>query len=127
MLRLSLVLALLAAIGALLVAQLKTKPDLEGVRTELASAKTSLDEAQKGKMASDKAAKEAKAAAEVAVRLSNDFKEKFEVAASDATTQKQRADKLASELETTMKSKNETQAELGRWVALGIKPDEIVS
>jgi len=125
MLRIALIIALLAAMGSLAVSFLNTKPKLEALKGDLAFTKTSLEETT-GKL-TQTSAELKKTAGELETR-SKDLettKTELEEASTAAANNKRRADKLDTDLATNIKAKNEAQAELAQWQALGVKPDQV--
>jgi uncharacterized protein (DUF3084 family) len=126
MLRLLLVLALLVALGTVAIVELKVRPDVGQLRTDLADTKDQLTKTTAEKNDAVKRGNEAKALADKVSKELSDTKATLETALAESTSQRARADKLATELSTTTKSKNEAQTELAQWKALGVTVDQIV-
>ena len=125
MLRLALVLALVAGIAALVVNFVVTKPAIEQQTATLGDTQSKLtaETAARGKAEAD--AKLAKANAEKAGKELSETKTALETASNDATMQKTRADKLATDLNKASKERNEANQELARWQALGVQPEQV--
>lgn len=126
MLRIALIIALLAAIGSLALTFLHTKPTVETLRGDLASTKTTLEETS-GKLAQTSADLK-KTAGELETRSKDleSTKTQLEETSTAAANNKRRADQLDATLAKTTKEKNDAQAELAQWQALGVKPDQVV-
>jgi hypothetical protein len=125
MLRIALILALLAAIGSLTLSILVTKPTVTDLRDNLASTSQQLSDTQ-ATLETTKAdlKKTSTELASTSTDLESTRAQLEEVSATAATT-KRRADSLEANLTKTTREKNEAQAELAQWQALGIKPDQV--
>jgi hypothetical protein len=55
----------------------------------------------------------------------SETKQDLEKSQTEEATQRARADKASTELAKTQKERNESREELARWLALGVKPEEI--
>jgi len=125
MLRIALILALLAAIGSLTLSFLVTQPTVTDLRTNLASTTQQLGETQATLETTKSELK--KTSTELASK-SSDLeltRAQLEEVSATAATTKRRADSLEANLTKTTREKNEAQAELAQWQALGIKPDQV--
>lgn len=125
MLRLCLVLALLAAGASLYFGQMVVKPKVDDLTQNLETKTTELTTAQGEKAKAEKESKEAKAAADKAVKELSDTKGALEAKTAEASEQRTRADDLAGKLETNTKELTSARQELGRWKVLGIQPNQI--
>lgn len=125
MLRIALILALLAAIGSLTLAILVTKPTVQDLRVNLADTSQQLSDTQ-GTLETTKADLK-KTSTDLASTASDleSTKTQLEEVSAIAATSKRRADNLEANLTKTTREKNEAQAELAQWDALGLKPDQI--
>ncbi|MFM7102129.1 MAG: hypothetical protein ACKO3N_13270 [Verrucomicrobiota bacterium] len=125
MLRLGLILALLAGIGSLVVTFLVTKPKVEELTGNLASTTEQLNSTQQQLADTTKREKAAAAAAEKAQQELATTRTDLETKTREASVQKSRADKLDTDLNKTVKEKNDAQAQLAQWDALGVKPEQV--
>jgi hypothetical protein len=125
MLRIALILALLAAGGALVVSQFVTKPKVDELNTTLANTQQELETTTTAKNKAESEAKVAKAAAEKAGKELADAKTARDEAAAEAQKQTTRADRLQNEFNTVSKDRNEARQQLAQWEALGVRPDQI--
>lgn len=125
MLRLGLILALLAGIGSLVVTFLVTKPKVEELTSNLASTTQQLNDTQQQLTETTKREKAATAAAEKAQQELASTKTELETKTQEASVQRTRADKLDTDLNKTIKEKNDAQAQLAQWDALGVKPEQV--
>lgn len=125
MLRIALILALLAAGGALVVTQFVVKDKVVALNDDLTSTKSTLATTTDERNKAQTEAKSAKAAAEATAKELASTKTERDTAQEEATKQTARADKLNSDLTTVTKARNEAQQELAQWQALNIKPDQV--
>jgi hypothetical protein len=126
MLRLLLVLALLVALGTVAIVELKVRPDVGQLRTDLTDTKDQLTKTTAEKNDAIKKGNESKALAEKVSKELSDTKASLETSLAESTAQRARAEKLASDLSTTTKAKNDAQIELAKWQALGVTVEQIV-
>jgi cell shape-determining protein MreC len=126
MLRIALIIALLAAIGSLALSFLHTEPTVSTLRADLATTKGTLVETT-GKLTQTTADLK-KTAGELETRSKDleSTKTQLEEASTAAANNKRRADQLDATLAKTKKEKEEAQAQLAQWDALGVKPDQVV-
>jgi hypothetical protein len=125
MYRIALILAVVAAIGSLVVSFLFTGPKVTQLKTDLESTTASLTAEQQARTEADKKAKDATAAAEKAVKELAETKKSLEEITVDATTQRARADKYFADFTKAETAKNDAQEKLARWDALNVQPEQI--
>lgn len=125
MLRISLIIAVVAGIAALTVSQLKVAKNIEGLRTELDTTKTSLAAAQSAEAKAKKEARDATAAADKAKKDLDTAKNDLAAATEKADQQEKRANDLATRLDKTTLERNDSQSKLAAWLALGRSIDEL--
>jgi len=125
MLRLALVLALLAAAGALVVSQFVTKPKVVTLQGDLAATQASLLTTTEEKNKAETDARQAKAALDKTAADLASAQTARDAALDDATTQRTRADRLQTELASTTLQRNDAQQKLAQWEVLGVKPNQI--
>lgn len=125
MLRIALILALLAAGGALVVSQFVTKPKVVALNDDLTNTRQELVTTKDAKAKAESEAKVAKAAAEKSAKELADTKTARDEATAEADKQKTRADRLQTEVTTVTKDRNTAREELAQWQALGVKPDQV--
>ena len=126
MLRVALILAVLAAIGSLVVSFLVTEPTVKDLRTNLASTTQSLEETRGTLSKTEGELKKSKGELEAKSKELDSTKVQLEEATVAAANNKKRADQLDANLAKTTKERNEAQAEVAQWQALGIKPDQVI-
>ncbi len=126
MLRVALILAVLAAIGSLVVSFLVTEPTVKDLRTNLASTTQSLEETRGTLTKTEGDLKKTKTELESKSKELDTTKVQLDEASVAAANNKKRADQLDANLAKTTKERNEAQAELAQWQALGVKPDQVV-
>jgi len=126
MLRVALILAVLAAIGSLVVSFLVTEPTVKTLRSDLATTQQSLSDTQKTLETAKTDLKKTSAELESKAKALETTKTELEEATAAAANNKKRAEQLDASLAKTTKEKNEAQAELAQWQALGVKPDQVV-
>ena len=125
LIRISLIIALLAGLGALVVSHVQVAGRIDNLTTDLTSTKATLATTQESEA---KAKKEAKANKELADKTAKDLadtSEKLEAATSRGNTQQARADKAEAELKTTAGELTDAQRDLSAWKALGITVDQV--
>lgn len=125
MLRLALILALLASIGGLAVSLLVTKPKVEQLTADLASTQDTLSQTEQQLAETQRKEKAATAAAEQAQLQLTETTAALETTTAEATRQKTRADKLDLDLNKAVSERNQAQAELAQWEALGVQPAQV--
>lgn len=125
MLRLALIIALLAAVGGIVVSQFVTKPKVAGLRTDLEMTQTTLTQTQSDLASSRQKEQAATALAERTTAELADTSSRLEVASRDLQVQRGRADRLDEDLNRTTGERNRAQAELARWEALGVRPEQV--
>ncbi len=125
LLRISLIFAILAGLGALAVSQLKVKAKLDEITGQRdanaqerdqanADAAKARDDAKKSKDAQDKATKELA-----------DANALLETVTAKATEQERRANGLQTNLEKTTQERNEARQDLAAWTVIGIPVNQI--
>jgi predicted nuclease with TOPRIM domain len=125
MLRLALILALVAGLGSLVVSHLVTKPTVDTLRTDLASTQSELDGTKQTLAKTETDLKATKGTLEKTAKELTEKSEALDAVTVEATTQKARAEKLATDLAKTTASLKDSQALLAQWDALGVKPDQV--
>jgi hypothetical protein len=125
LLRISLIIAILAALGAAGVTHFKVGPMLTELNTTLAETKTNLEttQASERKLKTDLTKTKGdleKTSKDLAQTTVN-----FEEAQGKAKEQQKRADKSAAELERTLLERNEARSELAAYKAAGVPVDKI--
>jgi len=125
MLRISLIIALVAGIAALAVSQLRVAKDIEDRKTELKTTQDSLTASQSAEAKAKKDAKEATAAADKAKKELETTKSDLATTSDKADQQEKRANELETRLNKTTQERNDSQAKLAAWEALGPTPDQI--
>jgi len=126
MLRVALILAVLAAIGSLVVSFVFTEPTVKDLRTNLATTTQNLQETQTALDKTKSDLKKTSSDLEARSKELDTTKTQLEEATVAASNNKKRADQLDSNLAKTTKERNEAQAELAQWQALGVKPDQVI-
>ncbi|HRI12802.1 MAG TPA: hypothetical protein PLX89_07325 [Verrucomicrobiota bacterium] len=125
MLRLALILALLVAIGGLVVSHFVTKPKVDDLNTQLVNTTATLAVTTEEKNKAEADAKTQKAVAEKASRELTDAKALQEAASTEAQQQRGRAERLQTDLTKVTRERNEAQQVLAAWNALGVQPDQV--
>ena len=126
MLRIALILALLAAISSLALSFLVTKPTVQELRDNLATTQTTLDTTQKTLTSTKSDLDKNKKELEERTATLETTKTALDTATTEAANSKKRADTLDANLAKTLRERNDSQAELAQWQALGIKPDQVI-
>ncbi|HUL51403.1 MAG TPA: hypothetical protein VLU94_02340 [Candidatus Nitrosotalea sp.] len=119
MLRISLIVAILAGIGALVVGQLQVVSKISGLEASLADTQQKLQTAQNAETSAKKTAKDAVAAADKAKKELETAKTDLAAATDKADQQEKRATDLEARLNKTTQERNDSQAKLARWEVLG--------
>ena len=125
LLRLSLAVAILASIATFVVGHINVSTKIADMSRTIEDTQGQL-ETTKGQEAKARAeAKKAKGEAETANKQLGETMEALQMTRAEATTQRQRADSLADNLEKTTKDKNTYQALVSAWEVLGVTPDQV--
>jgi hypothetical protein len=125
MLRLALILALLAAVGGIVVSQFVTKPRVDQLSSDLAMTQDTLSRTQSDLATSRQKEREVTDALEIANRDLTETRANLETTSRDLLTQRNRADRLDTDLNRITQERNIAQAELAKWEALGVRPEQI--
>lgn len=125
MLRLALILALLVAIGGLVVSHVLVKPKVDELNDNLISTTQQLQQTTEEKNQAEADARAQRATAEKATRELADTKASLETATTEAQQQRGRAERLQTDLTQVTRARNEAQEALAAWNALGLQPQQI--
>jgi len=125
MLRFSLIIAVLAGIAALAVSQLKVADKIKTLTADLETTRQSLSTSQEAERKAKKEAKDATAAADKAKKDLETTRNDLAAASEKADQQEKRANDLAARLDRTTQERNDAQAKLAAWLALGRSIDEL--
>lgn len=127
LLRISLIFAILAGLGALAVSQLKVKAKLDKITGERDANATQRDQANADAAAARDAAKKAKDDQDKATRELADANALLETVTAKATEQERRANGLQTNLEKTTQDRNEARQDLAAWTVIGIPVNQILN
>ena len=127
MLRISLIIALVASIAALVVSQVKVAEKINGLTTELDTTKQTLSTSQEAERKAKKDAKDATAAADQAKKTLETTKTDLAAASEKADQQEKRANDLASQVDKLTQQRNDAQTELAKWKASGLTLEQITA
>src|SRR5262245_34828318 len=127
MLRISLIIALVASIAALVVSQIRVAEKINGLTTELDSTKQSLSTSQEAERKAKATAKDATAAADQAKKALESTKAELASASEKAEQQEKRANEQAAQVDRLTQQRNEAQTELARWKASGLTLEQITA
>jgi len=127
MLRISLIIALVASIAALVVSQMKVADKIHGLETKLTETEQHLQTSITSEAKAKKDAKDAVAAADQAKKQLETTKTDLATASEKADQQEKRANELAARVDKLTQERNDTQAELAKWKASGLTLDQITS
>jgi cell shape-determining protein MreC len=125
MLRLALILAAVASIGVAGFTFFEATPKVQTLVTTLKDTNDKLTKSEGERTKAVAEAKAAKTEMEKKARELSETKQDLEKSQTEEATQRARADKASTELAKTQKERNESREELARWLALGVKPEEI--
>src|SRR5882724_869759 len=127
MLRISLIIALVASIAALVISQMKVADKIHGLETKLAETEQQLQTSQAAELKAKKDAKDATAAADQAKKALETAKTQLSAASEKADQQEKRANDLAAQVEKLTQQRNEAQTELAKWKASGLTLEQITA
>lgn len=125
MLRLALILALLVAIGGLVVSHFVTKPKVDALNEEKNNLVVQLGQTTDEKNRAETEARTQKQIAEKASRELTDTRAQLETASAEATQQRGRAERLQTDLTRVTRERNDAQQVLAQWNALGVQPNQV--
>ncbi len=127
MLRISLIIALVASIAALVVSQVKVAEKINGLTTELDTTKQTLSTSQEAERKAKKDAKDATAAADQAKKSLETTKAELATASEKADQQEKRANDLAGQVDKLTQQRNDAQTDLAKWKASGLTLEQITA
>jgi hypothetical protein len=127
MLRISLIIALVASIAALVVSQIRVAEKINGLTTELDTTKQTLSTSQEAERKAKKDAKDATAAADQAKKSLETTKAELATASEKADQQEKRANDLAGQVDKLTQQRNDAQTELAKWKASGLTLEQITA
>jgi hypothetical protein len=127
MLRISLIIALVASIAALVISQIRVAEKINGLTTELDTTKQTLATSVESERKAKAAAKDATAAADQAKKTLETTKTELATASEKADQQEKRANDLAGQVDKLTQQRNEAQTELAKWKASGLTLEQITA
>jgi predicted nuclease with TOPRIM domain len=125
LIKVSLIVAILAGLGALVVSHVQVAEKINSLKTTLDSTTSERDAAKEAESKATKEARDAKADSDQKRRELADTQTKLETATSHGNTQQKRADDAEKQLNDTRGALTEAQRDLGAWKALGRPVDQI--
>src|SRR5262249_37941274 len=125
MLRISLIIALVASIAALVVSQMRVAEKINGLTSELDTTKQNLTASQEQERKAKKSATDATAAADAAKKARKTAKTELTAASEKADQQEKRANELAARADKVTQERNDAQQELSKWRASGLTLEQI--
>src|SRR5688572_18388257 len=125
MLRISLIIALVASIAALVVSQMRVAEKINVLTTDLDTTKQALSTSQVAEQKAKKDAKDATTAADQARKALESAKTELASASEKADQQEKRANDLAAQTDRLTQQRNEAQTELAKWKASGLTLEQI--
>ena len=127
MLRISLIIALVASIAALVVSQLRVAENIKTLTGERDQFKADSERSQREALDSKRQAKDATAAADQAKKALETTKTELAAASEKADQQEKRANELAARVDKLTQERNDAQAELAKWKASGLTLEQITA
>src|SRR6266496_5876430 len=127
MLRISLIIALVASIAALVISQMKVADKIHGLETKLAETEQHLQTSQAAELKAKKDAKDATAAADQAKKTLETTRTELATASEKADQQEKRANDLAAQVDKLTQQRNDAQTELAKWKASGLTLEQITA
>jgi hypothetical protein len=127
MLRISLIVAVIAGIGALVISQVRVAEKIKDLDTRLADTQATLTKSQSDEAAAKKRERDAVAAADKAKKDLDTAKTDLVAATDKADQQERRANDLEGRLTRTTQERNEFQTRVARWEASGLSIEKIQS
>jgi outer membrane murein-binding lipoprotein Lpp len=125
LLRISLIFAILAGIGALAVSQLKVHTKITELTNERDQLATDLNQARVEADTAKNNERRAKEAQEKAERDLAETRANLDAMTARANEQQRRADGLQAELNETILERNRAQQQLSQWTVFGLSPQQI--
>ncbi len=124
LLKISLGLAILVGLATLYFT-MPLSDKITGLTTDLASAKSSLDESQKAEAKAKDDAKKTKTILEATTKDLNTATNFLTQVTARLAEQEKRANKSAADLVTVTEERNEARQELNKWQVIGMAPEKI--
>lgn len=126
LLRISLVFAILAGLGALAISHFKVASEIAAIKQERDDNAAARAQAETERDAAKRTATQAREAADKAARELTELKIERDEIAARADEQTQRANGLQADLTKALQERNEARQELNRWTVIGIRPEDIL-
>lgn len=126
LLRICLIVAVATTLGALAVS-FKVSEKIKVITDERNTYLEQRDQARAAESRAKQDAKEAQMALEEANSQLSETESRLDLAEAEAAEQRKRADDLNSRLLTTTEQRNEAQAELARWRAIGLSVEQVLA
>jgi HAMP domain-containing protein len=126
LLRISLVFAILAGLGALAISHLRVAQTIEAIKQERDDNANARAQAEANEAKAKQDATKAKEAADKATRDLTELRTEHDEVAARAEEQTRRANGLQTDLTKALQERNEARQELNRWTIIGIPPDQIL-
>ncbi|MCX8107379.1 MAG: hypothetical protein N3G20_01095 [Verrucomicrobiae bacterium] len=124
-LKISLIIAVLASIGTLVLSHLQVATRVQSLKDELQTTIAARDAAQQEATTAKNEFKKAKEQAETTAKQLAETQANLEVALSNYKQQLERADRLQAEYKRVSEEAVEAQRELSGWRALGVPLDQV--
>ena len=125
LLRISLIVAILAGIGAVVLTQIKVKPHIEGIIAEREKNAKDRDSEKLAKNKAQTQLKETQAKLGDTEKKLTDTEQQRAAAESKASAAETAANALKTQLAATQAAKTESDTKLSEWAVLGVTPQQV--
>lgn len=125
LLRICLILAILAGVGAIVLNQVKLNPHIQSIIDKRNEETTRADNQTKRANTAEKSLKETKDKLATTEKTLGETKTQLEAANVKATEQEKRANDLQQNLDTTKQALTEAQQQLSQWEGTGTTPAQV--
>lgn len=125
LLKVSLIIAILASVGTLVLSHLQVATKVQSLKDELQTTMADRDNARQEAATAKNDFKKAKEQAEATAKQLAETQQNLEIAMSNWKTQQDRADKLEADYKRTAAELVEASRQVRAWEALGIPLDQV--
>jgi predicted RNase H-like nuclease (RuvC/YqgF family) len=126
LLRISLILAILAGIGTIVVTQIKTREHIKGIIAEREQHKSEEDKERKGRKKAETELTATKDALSATKSTLAKTEEELNGTKQRLAAAEESISKLKGELASAIESRKKAEADLAKWASLGYTPEQVV-
>lgn len=127
LLRISLIFAILAGIGTIVVTQIKTREHIKGIIAEREQHKAEEDKERKGRKKAETELSATKDALNSTKSTLAKTEEELNGTKQQLSAAQESINKLKGELASAVEARKKAEADLAKWTQLGVSPEQVVA